>query len=105
MAERQDFNVLVVPGDGIGPEVVKEGCKVLEAVHDRFGYHFELSEETVGGAAIDRFGVPIRDEAIERAKQSDAVLFGAVGGPKWDDPQAEARPEQAVLRLRKDLDL
>jgi 3-isopropylmalate dehydrogenase len=100
-----EFNILILPGDGIGPEVVKEGCRVLEAVHDRFGHEFELIEETIGGAAIDRYGVPIRDETINLARQSDAVLFGAVGGPKWDDPKAPIRPEQAVLRLRKDLDL
>ena len=100
-----DFNILIVPGDGIGPEIVKEGCKVLEAVSDRFGQRFELTEESVGGAAIDRWGVAIREETVERARRSDAVLFGAVGGPKWDDPNAAVRPEQAILRLRKELDL
>jgi 3-isopropylmalate dehydrogenase len=105
MPRNRDFNVLVVPGDGIGPEVVAEGCKVLEAVTARFGQRFELVEETVGGAAIDRWGVAIRDESVARAKKSDAVLFGAVGGPKWDDPQASVRPEQGILRLRKDLGL
>jgi 3-isopropylmalate dehydrogenase len=105
MPPKRDFNVLVVPGDGIGPEVVAEGCKVLEAVTARFGQRFELVEETVGGAAIDRWGVAIRDESVARARKSDAVLFGAVGGPKWDDPQASVRPEQGILRLRKDLGL
>ena len=105
MPNKRDFNILVVPGDGIGPEVVREGCKILEAISDRFGQRFELSEDTVGGAAIDRWGVAIRDETVARAKQSDAVLFGSVGGPKWDDPKATVRPEQAVLRLRKDLGL
>lgn len=105
MPKSKDFQILVVPGDGIGPEVVKEGCKVLEAVVDRFGPRFELTEDIIGGAAIDRFGVPIRDETVERAKRSDAVLLGAVGGPKWDDPRAPVRPEQAVLRLRKELGL
>jgi 3-isopropylmalate dehydrogenase len=105
MAGNKDFNILVIPGDGIGPEVVSEGCKVLGAVTERFGTRFELAEETVGGAAIDRWGTAIRDETIARAKKSDAILFGAVGGPKWDDPQASVRPEQAILRLRKDLGL
>jgi 3-isopropylmalate dehydrogenase len=105
MAKQRDFNVLVLPGDGIGPEVVSEGCKVLEAVVDRFGHRFELAEDIVGGSAIDRWGVAIRDETVARAKKSDAVLFGAVGGPKWDDPQAKVRPELGVLRLRKDLGL
>lgn len=105
MPNKQDFNVLVVPGDGIGPEVAREGCRVLEAVSDRFGQRFELAEDTIGGAAIDRFGTPIRDETVALARTSDAVLLGAVGGPKWDDPKATLRPEQAVLRLRKDLGL
>jgi 3-isopropylmalate dehydrogenase len=105
MARKKDFSVLVLPGDGVGPEVVGEACKVIEAVVDRFGHRFELTEETVGGAAIDRFGLPIKDETVQRARQADAVLFGAVGGPKWDDPRASVRPEQAILRLRKDLGL
>jgi 3-isopropylmalate dehydrogenase len=105
MAGKKDFNILVLPGDGIGPEVVKEGCKVIEAVVDRFGHRFELTEDTVGGGAIDRWGEPIRHETVARAKRSDAVLLGAVGGPKWDDPKAEQRPEQAVLRLRRELGL
>ena len=105
MPRKKELSILVLPGDGVGPEVVREGCKALEAVVDRFGHRFELAEETVGGAAIDRYGVPIKDETVQQARRSDAVLFGAVGGPKWDDPRATVRPEQAVLRLRKELGL
>jgi 3-isopropylmalate dehydrogenase len=105
MARKRDFSILVLPGDGVGPEVVREGCKVIEALVDRFGHRFELTEETVGGAAIDRYGTPIKEETVQLARRADAVLFGAVGGPKWDDPQAAVRPEQAILRLRKDLGL
>jgi 3-isopropylmalate dehydrogenase len=101
----KDFNILVLPGDGIGPEVVKEGCRVIEAVAERFGHRFELTQDTVGGEAIDRWGEPIREETVAQAKRSDAVLLGAVGGPKWDDPRAGTRPELAVLRLRKELGL
>ena len=99
------FRIVVLPGDGIGPEVVAEGVKVLRAVGRRFGHRFELSEETVGGAAIDAYGVPLRPETLAACKGADAVLLGAVGGPKWDDPKANVRPEQAVLELRKRLGL
>ena len=101
------FSILVLPGDGIGPEVTTEAVKVLQAVGQRFEHTFTLSEDIVGGAAIDQFGSAIRDETLETAKQSAAVLFGAVGGPKWDDPKApmSRRPEWGLLRLRKELGL
>jgi 3-isopropylmalate dehydrogenase len=87
----------VLPGDGIGPEVVAEAVKVLRALP---GLDFLLDEDLVGGAAIDAHGTALRPETVKLAKKSDAVLFGAVGGPKWDDPKAEVRPEQAILGLR-----
>jgi 3-isopropylmalate dehydrogenase len=99
------FRIVVLPGDGIGPEVVAEGVKVLRAVERRFGHRFELRDETVGGAAIDAYGVPLRPETLTACKRADAVLLGAVGGPKWDDPEAPVRPEQAVLELRRRLGL
>ncbi|HLZ72590.1 MAG TPA: isocitrate/isopropylmalate family dehydrogenase, partial [Dehalococcoidia bacterium] len=99
------FKVAVIPGDGIGPEVCAEGVKVLRAVEKRFGHHFELAEGLCGGAAIDKAGVAILPETLALAKQSDAVLFGAVGGPKWDDPRAKVRPEQGLLALRRGLGL
>jgi 3-isopropylmalate dehydrogenase len=101
----KSFNIVVLPGDGIGPEVVAEGVKALRAVERRFGHRFELREETIGGGAIDAYGVPIRPETVAACKKADAVLLGAVGGPKWDDPNAPVRPEQAVLELRKRLGL
>jgi 3-isopropylmalate dehydrogenase len=94
------FRIAVLPGDGIGPEVVAEAVRVLRAVEKASRYTFELTEDLVGGAAIDAFGTAIRKETIALAKRSDAVLFGAVGGPKWDDPKAAVRPEQAILGLR-----
>jgi 3-isopropylmalate dehydrogenase len=97
---RRPYRLAVLPGDGIGPEVVAESVKVLEAVGERFGHRFELAYDEVGGAAIDRYGAAIRPETVARARKSDAVLFGAVGGPRWDDPRADVRPEQAILRLR-----
>lgn len=100
-----NFNIALLPGDGIGPEVVAEGVKVLDAVGERFGHEFTYTEDTVGGAAIDAFGVALRDETLEMCRAQDAVFFGSVGGPKWDDPNASVRPEQAILGLRKELGL
>lgn len=99
------YNFLVLPGDGIGVEVMDEAIKVLEAVERRFQREFDLSKDLAGGAAIDAYGTPLRPETLEKAKQSDAVLFGAVGGPKWDDPRAKVRPEQGLLALRRGLEL
>ena len=99
------FDILVLPGDGIGPEVTAEGVRTLEAVGERFEHVFKLTEDVVGGACIDAHGVAIRPETLQAAKDSDAVLFGAVGGPKWDDPTASVRPEQGLLALRSGLDL
>ncbi len=99
------YKIVVLPGDGIGPEVVAEGMKVLRAVERRFELSFDLREEIVGGGAIDAYGVPLRPETLAACKRADAVLLGAVGGPKWDDPNAPVRPEQAVLELRKRLGL
>ncbi|MCC6176770.1 MAG: 3-isopropylmalate dehydrogenase [Chloroflexi bacterium] len=102
---KKTYKIVVVPGDGIGPEVVAEGVKVLRALEQRFGHRFDMQEHTIGGAAIDAFGTPLQPETLAAAKRADAVLLGAVGGPKWDDPKAEVRPEQAVLALRKKLGL
>jgi len=97
--------ILVIPGDGVGPEVMAESLKVLEAVERRFRHEFDITEEVAGGAAIDRFGTALGPNTLEKAKRSDAVLFGAVGGPKWDDPRAKVRPEQGLLALRRGLGL
>ncbi len=100
-----DFHILVLPGDGIGPEVVAEGVKLLKAVGTHYGHDFTLSYDDVGGAAIDRYGTPLRLETLAMARRCDAVLFGAVGGPKWDDPRAKVRPEDGLLTIRKELGL
>lgn len=99
------MKILVLPGDGIGPEVVEQGKKVLEACAQRFGFQLVFTEAVVGGAAIDVFHTALPDGALHLAQSSDAVLLGAVGGPKWDDPRATVRPEQALLGLRKGLGL
>ena len=99
------FRILLTPGDGIGPEVLEEGTKVLAAIEKRFSHEFQYEEELLGGAAIDKYGVALRDKTVAKAKASRAVLFGAVGGPKWDDPHAKVRPEDAILGIRKELGL
>ena len=100
-----DYEILVLPGDGIGPEVTREGVRLLTAVGERFEHAFRITEDLVGGAAIDAHGTAIRDETIEQARASHAVLWGAVGGPRWDDPTAPVRPEQGLLRIRRELGL
>ena len=97
--------IAVLPGDGIGPEVVAEGLRVLKAVGEKHGHSFETKEALIGGIAIDRTGNPLPDETVALCKGADAVLLGAVGGPRWDDPQAKVRPEQGLLRIRKELGL
>ena len=99
------FDIFVLPGDGIGPEVTAEGVRTLQAIGERFEHVFNFEEDLVGGIAIDTHGVAILPETIERAKRSDAVLFGAVGGPKWDNPNADVRPEQGLLAIRSGLGL
>ena len=94
------FKLAVLGGDGMGPEVVAEAVKVLRAIESMSDHRFELTEDAVGGAAIDAHGTALRKETVALARRSDAVLFGAVGGPKWDDPKAAVRPEQAILGLR-----
>ncbi|MGI8925574.1 MAG: 3-isopropylmalate dehydrogenase [Tepidiformaceae bacterium] len=99
------FRILLTPGDGIGPEVMEEATRVLGRIERRFGHEFVFEEEKLGGAAIDAFGTALRDETLAKARGSAAVLFGAVGGPQWDDPKAKVRPEQAILGMRKGLGL
>ncbi len=100
-----DFKIAVLPGDGVGPEVVAQALKVLDAVGRVFNHRFEYREGLVGGAAIDVHGVALTDETLQMCRNSDAVLLGAVGGPKWDDPLAKVRPEDGLLALRKGLGL
>jgi 3-isopropylmalate dehydrogenase len=99
------FNVAVLPGDGIGPEIVGEALKVLKAVGKKFSAEFIATEALVGGASIDAFGKPLTDEVLKLALGSDAVLLGAVGGPKWEGLDYSIRPERALLALRKELGL
>ena len=93
-------SIAVLPGDGIGPEVISESIKVLEAIGNRFNHDFEIESGRVGGNAIDDYGTPLPQETIDTCKDSDAILFGAVGGPKWDAPNADVRPEDGPLAIR-----
>jgi 3-isopropylmalate dehydrogenase len=97
--------IAVLPGDGIGPEVVTEGLKVLRAVSARSGHELTFRDALIGGAAIDATGTALPQSTLELCQGSDAVLLGAVGGPKWDDPKAKVRPEQGLLAIRKGLGL
>jgi 3-isopropylmalate dehydrogenase len=96
-------SIALLPGDGIGPEVIAETVRVLEAAGGRFDLSFQYTEGLIGGCAIDHDGVALTDETLADCLSSQAVLLGAVGGPKWDDPLAKVRPEQGLLRLRKSL--
>lgn len=100
-----EFNIAVIPGDGIGPEIVAGAVSVLEAVGKKFNHKFNFEEVYMGGCAIDKFGTSLPDESIEKALKSDSVLLGAVGGPKWDSVPREIRPEAGLLKIRKSLGL
>ena len=98
-----EFNIAVLGGDGIGPEVTEQSVKVLKSLEALFEHRFNIEEGDVGGASIDKHGTPVKPEVLDMAASADAVLFGAVGGPKWDDPSATMRPEDAILQLRAHL--
>jgi len=98
-----DALITVLPGDGIGPEVCDAGVRVLNAVAEQFGHRFRFSEQLIGGAAIDSSGNPFPEDTRRSCEASDAVLLGAVGGPRWSDPNAPVRPEQGLLALRSAL--
>ena len=95
-----EFKIAVLPGDGIGPEVTAEATKILLALGRAFGHRFDFEYADVGGISIDKHGTALLPEVLELVQSADAVLFGAVGGPKWDDPAATVRPEDAILQLR-----
>jgi len=97
--------LLVLPGDGIGPEVTEQARRVLEAVAPRFGLDLTFEEDLIGGASIDARGTPLADAALERARGCRGILLGAVGGPKWDAMPVDVRPEKGLLRIRKELGL
>ena len=101
--------IALINGDGIGPEIVREAKKVLETIEKKYGHEFIFTDIDMGGCSIDKYGVPLTDEAIEIAKSSDAVLLGAVGGnvgnSRWYDIAPNLRPEAGLLKIRKELGL
>lgn len=98
-----NFKITLLPGDGIGPEVVAEAVRVLDVVAGKFNHSFQFQERLMGGCSIDKYGTSLTDETLADCQSADAVLLGAVGGPKWDDPNAKDRPERGLLALRKGL--
>ena len=100
-----EARIVLLPGDGIGPEVVQAARLVLETAGEKFGHTLLMQTFDIGGCAIDRHGDPLPESTLQACREADAVLLGAVGGPKWDDPAASVRPEQGLLKIRKELDL
>ena len=101
-----NLNIALLPGDGIGPEVIEQAVRCLEAVEEVFGHHFVFKEAAVGAIAIDKTGNPLPPATLKLCKEADAVLFGAIGDPKYDhNPESEIRPEKGLLALRKELEL
>ncbi|HRD75887.1 MAG TPA: isocitrate/isopropylmalate family dehydrogenase, partial [Hyphomicrobiaceae bacterium] len=98
-------NLLLIPGDGIGPEVMAEVERVLALLNKSGKSTFKTDTALAGGCSIDKHGVPLTDEALAKCKAADAIIFGSVGGPKWDKVKYENRPEAGLLRIRKELDL
>jgi 3-isopropylmalate dehydrogenase len=97
--------IVLLPGDGIGPEVVDEAHSILDVIARQFGHHFTFDQHLIGGASIDAHGTALADDALAACRAADAILLGAVGGPAWSDPNAKVRPEQGLLGLRKALGL
>lgn len=98
-------SIVLLPGDGIGPEIIQQAQRALEAVGCAFGHEFSFQSHMIGGIAIDETGDPLPDETVQACRNADAILLGAVGGPKWDDPTAKTRPEAGLLKIRKELGL
>lgn len=100
-----NFHIVTLPGDGIGPDVTNEAVRVLKHIAEKFGHQFRFEQQLIGGIAIDETGSALPDETLRACLNADAVLLGAVGGPKWDDPRAKTRPEDGLLAIRKGMGL
>ena len=98
-----EFKIAVLKGDGIGPEIVDEAIKVLDKIGEKFGHKFIYSQGYLGGESIDKYGIPYSEDTAKICKESDAILLGSVGGPKWDTVEPDKRPEKGLLQIRKDL--
>ena len=102
---KKKINISLLPGDGIGKEISKEACKVINWISKNSDLDFNINEELVGGSSIDKLGEPLTEKTLEKIKKSDAIILGAVGGPKWENLSFEKRPERGLLKIRKELDL
>lgn len=100
-----DAKIVLLPGDGIGPEIVDATLPVIDAIASKYGHNVQTERVLIGGSAIDAYGVPLRSEDLDACRAADAVLLGAIGGPKWDNPNANVRPEQGLLALRRGMGL
>ena len=100
-----EYSIAVIKGDGIGPDIVREAVKILDKVAEIYGHRISYSTIDAGGVSIDKYGIPLTEDALETAKAADAVLLGAVGGPRWDSCPGNRRPEKALLGLRSGLGL
>jgi 3-isopropylmalate dehydrogenase len=98
-------SILILAGDGIGPEVMAEVKKIIKWFGEKRDVHFDISEDLVGGCAYDKHGTPLHDDTMAKAQEVDAVLLGAVGGPRYDKLDFSVKPERGLLRLRKEMDL
>ena len=98
-----NYNIALLKGDGIGPEIVDEAVKVLDKVGEKFGHKFKYVQGYLGGESIDKYGIPLSDETVQVCRESDAILLGAIGGPKWDNIDPQKRPERGLLAIRKEL--
>lgn len=103
--KNKNYSITLLPGDGIGPEIMAEAVKVLKALETRFDFSFDMTTAPIGGAGVDQDGQPLSDATLDQCRASDAVLLGAVGGPKWDHLPKDQRPETGLLKLRKSLGL
>ncbi len=97
------YNIVALPGDGIGPEILNGSLSLLEIISNKYNFNYQIEHHEFGGASIDTFGEPLTEKTLNACKRADAILLGAIGGPKWTDPNN--RPEQGLLKLRKSLNL
>ena len=100
-----NYKIAVIKGDGIGPEIVESGIRVMDAIAQKYNHTFDYEEVYMGGCAIDKFGEPLPESELEKCLNSDSVLLGAVGGPKWDHVESSKRPEKGLLKLRKEMEV
>lgn len=98
-------NIAVIKGDGIGPEIIEKAIEILKKIEKKYSHKFNLEYVDMGGCSIDKYGIPLTDENLEKCLKSDAVLLGSVGGYKWDNVEPENRPERGLLKLRKEMNL